>query len=108
MAQWLEKFTDNLKDILDYPPYLIFVFVGSVLMMVSLATKDFYEQMWIFLLYSFGGALWRYIEKDLNSGIKKILKEKRAKNISHLIIIIVYHTGNIGLFFVLLHYLKLI
>lgn len=108
MEKLLDKFIDNLKDILGHPPYLIFVFIGSVLMTISLVTRIFYEQMWIFLLYSFCGVLWRYIEKDLDGGIKKILSEERYKNISHLVIIIIYHIGNISLFFALLYYLKFV
>jgi len=107
-TQWLEKFINGLKEVLDKPPYLIFVFIGSVLLIISIIYNSYFYEIWIFFLYSVCGSIWRYFEKDIDSGIKKIIKKEENKKISHLFIIIIYHIGNIGLFLALLYYSKLI
>lgn len=105
-TKYLDKFTQNLKEVLDKPPYLVFVFVGAVFMIISLLSKNYFDQIWIFFLYSAMGAVWRYIEKDL---IGNTFTEgfKTKENFKRFIIL-VYHIGNIALLIALLHYLKLI
>lgn len=107
MSNWISNFIYNLKEILGKPPYLIFVFISAVFVVVSMIWNRNFSQVWIFFLYSIVGAVWRYIEKDVDSGISKIIKEDKAK-ISHLIIISIYHVGNIILLVVLIRYLYLI
>ena len=86
---------------LEKPPYLIFVFISAVFVTISLVTKYNFEKMWIFFLYSVGGTIWRYAEKDIISPLKKSPTSK-------VLIRIVYHLGNFGLFIALLHYLNFI
>jgi|GEM_PF-6387316 len=107
MTIWLEKFIVLLEKLILYPPYLIFIFVGAPILMISLIMKSWTEPIGIFFLYSAAGSVWRYIEKDLDHGIGKVLKEEgRSRDISHLIVISIYHIGNLGLFLALLYYLK--
>lgn len=103
---WFEKFIILLEKLILYPPYLIFIFVSAPILMISLIMKSWTEPIGIFFLYSAAGGVWRYIEKDLDHGIGKILKGEKSRDISHLVVISVYHIGNLGLFFMLLHYLK--
>lgn len=102
MSEWFKSFIDSLERLIEKPPYLIFFFTGSVFVIISLITKYNFEKMLVFLLYSVGGIIWRYAEKDM----VRPLKEKYPK--SEFWIRAVYHLGNFALFIALLHYLKLI
>lgn len=106
--KWLEKFIDNLKVILKEPPYEIFIFVGSIILIISIIFKRYFDQFFVIFLYSIAGSIWRYISKDIDSGIQKLFKRDEHKNISHLVVITIYHIGNISLLLLLFHYLKLI
>lgn len=99
--KWLEKFISQLAKLLKEPPYLVFLFVGAVLVVVSVVFGRYFEQIWIFFLYSTGGTVWRYIERDVR---KNVLKTERFKTAS----IVVYHAGNVGFFLALLNYLTVI
>lgn len=106
-TKWLEKFIDNLARILRQPPYLLFIFIGGIFVIITLITQKNFEQTWIFFLYSVGGTIWRYAERDFlrESGENKVKIYKwsvRWKLITHII----YHIGNISLFLFLLHYLR--
>jgi hypothetical protein len=93
-------------------------------MLISLTTGNYFDRIFIFFLYLVIGSLWRYIEKDMDGGIKKYIENRKKKlnltqdecerenkrkhSITHLIIIIIYHLGNLCLFFALLYYLRLL
>jgi hypothetical protein len=97
MSEWFKGFIESLERLIEKPPYLLFVFIGAVLVIISLITKYNLEKTWIFFLYSVGGTIWRYIEKDFQTPLKKY----------DLWIRVVYHIGNLILFIVLLNYLGL-
>lgn len=99
--QWFEKFIDNLANLLKEPPYLLFLFIGAVVVFVSILSNRYFDQVWIFFLYSIGGTIWRYIERDF---LKNVFKTEKQKTVS----IIVYHLGNLVLFFLLLKYLNIV
>lgn len=99
--KWLEKFIDNLAKLLKEPPYLVFLFIGAILVFVSIFSNRYFEQVWLFFLYSIIGTIWRYIEKDIYKNVFTTEKEKS-------IVITIYHLGNIFLFFCLISYLDLI
>lgn len=61
----LQKYMGILKDILGHPPYLVFVFVTSVFMVVSMVTQHYYDQSLILFVYSVFGAVWRHVVKDI-------------------------------------------
>ena len=98
---------DILKEILLWPCYLVFVFIGAILLIISLFTNNYIEQIWIFFIYSITGLVWRYIEKDIDSGIQEIIAEDKNKKISHLVVIVIYHLGNIALLLSLLYYINI-
>ena len=95
------------RKLLEYPPYLIFVFIGLIFVFVSLIWDNNFYQVWIFLLYAVFGSIWRYIEKDMMSGIQKLIKEEKNMNIANLSVISIYHIGNLVLLFALFKFLKL-
>jgi len=99
------KTMEELRKILEYPPYLIFLFVSAIFVVVSIIEKIYFDQIFIFFLYSVFGSVWRYIEKDMLSGIQKVTKEE-SKNKLNLTVISIYHIGNLGLLVALFHYLK--
>lgn len=105
MGNWFEKFIQNLSNILLLPCYLIFIYVSPILLIISLVTKNFFNQIWIFFLYTLAGSVWRYIEKDMDHGIQKVVKEEK-KDVARLYLISIYHLGNILLFiaFILILY----
>lgn len=98
---------DIIKEILLWPPYLIFVFVSSVFLAISFISTKYFDKAWAFFIYSVFGSVWRYIEKDVDHGIQKIIKTPENKDISHLVIISIYHLGNIALLIALIYYLKI-
>ena len=102
MSTWFKSFIDSLERLIEKPPYLIFVFIGAIFLVISLITKFGYEQSWIFLLYSIGGMIWRYAEKDLLHPIN----EKYPG--SEVCVRSIYHIGNFGLFIALVHYLNIL
>jgi len=109
VTNWLDNFIKSLERILDKPPYLIFFFSGSLLVMISLIMKSNFEKVWPFFIYAVAGTIIRYIERDFMSTIGKIEDPKnphipRFPN-AKIWIISVYHTLNIGLLVGLLLYL---
>ncbi len=98
MSTWFKSFIDSLERLLEKPPYLIFVFIGAVFVIISLISKHNFEKMWVFFLYSVVGTIWRYIERDFISPLKKY----------NLLVRIVYHLGNLGLLIALLYNLNFI
>src|SRR3989338_10734764 len=100
---WFGKFIDNLAGLLKEPPYLIFLFIGTIFVVVSLLSEKHFEQVWIFFFYSVVGTIWRYIERDLvgnsfTEGMKSTTKYKRT-------VIIIYHIVNTLLILILFRYL---
>ena len=77
--QGFEKFIDNLKNILKEPPYLIFLFVGAVFVSISILSNRYFEQVWLFFLYSIIGMIWRYGEKDIYKNVFTTKKQKGYK-----------------------------
>lgn len=100
-TEWFNSFINNLERLLEKPPYLIFVFISAVFVIISLIFKNYYEQTWVFFIYSISGTIWRYIERDFFRPLEKYINSK-------LWIIITYHIGNLVLLIGLLHYLKFI
>lgn len=100
--QWFEKFIDNLAKILNEPPYLLFVFISVIFVIIALLTQKNFESTWRFFLYAVAGTIWRYAERDL-LGISRDWNKKTLK----LIALTIYHLGNFALFFILLKYLNL-
>lgn len=99
--QWLEKFIDNLTKLLKEPPYLVFLFIGALLVFISILSNRHFEQVWLFFLYSVIGTMWRHIEKDVYANVF-------AKGRQKAVVVSIYHLGNIVLFLLLLNYLNMI
>ena len=99
-TEWFNSFINSLERLLDKPPYLIFVFIGAVFVVISLISRYSFEQTWVFFLYSVVGTVWRYIERDF----MRLLQDKHPD--SKLLVISIYHFGNITLLLVLFHYLN--
>jgi len=73
----LIEFMKHLKDLIKEPPYLMFYFVSSVLLMISLIWQEDY--FWLFLtllIYSMIGVVWRHATKDLRSRLKEKYPDK--------------------------------
>jgi len=84
---WLKSFVESLERLLDKPPYLIFVFISTIFVIISLITQHYFQESWSFFLYSVIGAVWRYIERDF----------LRPFGDQRILIISIYHLGNLGL-----------
>lgn len=101
MSGWLKSFIESLERLLDKPPYLIFVFIATIFVVISLITRYNFKETWIFFLYSVVGTILRYIERDFLRPLEKYQNSK-------LVIISIYHLANLGLLFALLKYLNII
>lgn len=101
LTDWIKNYINEISKLLEKPPYLVFLFISSIFVLVSLISQKNLETTWVFFLYSVGGTMWRYIERDFFRPLENYPS-------SRLIIIILYHAGNIFLFWALLHYLNFI
>ena len=72
-----EKFIEYLAKLLKEPPYLLFIVIGAVFVVTSLTSQRNFNQTWIFFLYSVGGTILRYIERDIR---KKHIKIRMAED----------------------------
>lgn len=97
----MEKFIEYLANLLKKePPYLIFLLISSVLVLLSIMFDRYFDQTWIFLLYSIGGTIWRHAEKDVRNNV---LTSKSIKTVSLVIYQVVNLAGFIFLFTYLLN-----
>lgn len=103
IIQGFEKFIDNLAKILNEPPYHLFLFIGSVFVLIALISKWNFEPVWTYFIYATIGTIWRYAERDA-LGVARDTKNSYLKLSS----LVVYHIGNILLFLALLRYLRFI
>src|SRR5256885_11279824 len=99
MWKWLETFIKGLKEMIAGRPYLSYVYSSAVLVIVSLPTNRLFKYTWAFLIYSVVGAVWRYIEKDVDSQLsnwllEKYLQKKEKEELKlriKLVVVSVYH-----------------
>lgn len=101
-TEWIKNFIVSFERLIEKPPYLIFVFIGTIFVIVSLISQFSYKQTWAFLVYAVCGTIWRYAEKDLTNPLIKKYPD------SKLWIRAIYHIGNLALLIVFLHYLNFI
>jgi hypothetical protein len=115
MWKWLTTFIIELGKMISGPPYLAYLFISPILVIVSMLTNSFFEYTWTLLVFSLTGAMWRHIEKDVDSQLTKWLIEKylvtQKPNIEmlklrvKLIIVVIYQAVNILLLAGLIIYL---
>lgn len=86
----LEKFIDIFNNRFKDPPYFIFLFIGAVLAFISISFNKYFEQVWLFFLYSVLGILWRHCIKDLKNESKHILLYHIVNIIITLILISIF------------------
>lgn len=98
-TKWLEDFINTLERLLDKPPYLLFVFISSVFVIITLLTHINFEQTWAFFIYSAVGTVWRYMERDFIRPMDKL-------KFGNTLLRIIYHIGNLGLLTGLIYYLN--
>ena len=71
------EFMEHLKDLIKEPPYLMFYFISSILLIISLIWRENY--FWFFfilLIYSMVGVVWRHATKDLRGKLKEKYPDK--------------------------------
>lgn len=74
------EFMRHLKDLIKEPPYLMFYFVSSVFLMISLIWREnYFVSFFILLIYSTIGVVWRHATKDLRGRLKEKYPEKFDK-----------------------------
>lgn len=94
------EFMRILKELIKEPPYLMFYFVSSVLLIVSLIWREgYFYYFLILLLYSMVGVIWRHATKDFGGKLEKRYPDK-SKNINFWRVAI-YQLINIILIFIL-------
>lgn len=104
--KWLEKFISSLERALKQSPYLLFVFVSTVFVAISLIFGFRLKQTWAFFLYAVAGTIWRYVEHDIEHRLKKDFKDIGYYRILRLAITTIYQVGNLMLLAALLYYLR--
>lgn len=111
IKEFMKEFMDNLMELFDKPPYLMFFFVSSVFLMVSLIWQGkYFEIFFILLIYSMFGVVWRHATKDVRGRIQESCKNNLEKfNKKNLLLTTVYQVINliliVALIIVLFHIL---
>ena len=105
---FLQTCVNHLKDIIDNPPYLVFLFIGFVLSIISFFwQKDYIVFSFVILIYSIIGNVWRHATKDVRGRIKEFYKESPKKfNKINLWLTTIYQLINILLVILLVIILK--
>jgi flagellar biosynthesis protein FlhB len=78
-SNWLKAFMDHLRDLLKGPPYLVFFFASTVIIIFNLFRPiHFYTFLAIFL-YSIFGVVWRHAVKDIRGRFKELYPNNYLK-----------------------------
>lgn len=79
-TDFIIEFMKHLKDLIKEPPYLMFYFVSSTLLIISLIWRENYFGFFsILLIYSMVGVVWRHTTKDLRGRLKERYPDKFNK-----------------------------
>lgn len=71
-TNFIIEFMKHLKDLIKEPPYLMFYFVSSILLIISLIWREnYFGFFFILLIYSMVGVVWRHATKDLRGRLKE-------------------------------------
>ena len=100
--EWLSVFMDHLRNIIEKPPYIIFIFISPILLIIVLFWWHEYVKFFlVFFLYSVFGVVWRHFIKDIRGRIKKLYSIKKFNKIN-LYLTVIYQLGNFLLVIILL------
>ncbi len=78
-SNWLKAFMDNLRDLIKGPPYLVFFFVSTILLILSLLRPKYFYTFLAVFLYSLLGVVWRHAVKDIRGWIKDVYPDNSLK-----------------------------
>jgi len=73
----LNEFMNHLITIIEKPPYLIFIFVSPVLLIITLIWQKYFNLFFIFFIYSVVGIIFRHAVKDFRSRLEKVFDSKK-------------------------------
>jgi hypothetical protein len=71
MFNWLEVFINKLSGLLKEAPYLLLIFVSSLLLIVSILQQKYFEIFLRIFLFSVFGVIWRHAIKDLRGRLNE-------------------------------------
>lgn len=99
------EFMKHLKDLIKEPPYLMFYFVSSVFLIISLIWREDYIRIFLTLLiYSMIGVVWRHATKDLRGRLKE--RYPVNFNTNNLWLTTIYQLVNLTLIIILIIVLR--
>ena len=76
-TDFIIEFMKHLKDLIKEPPYLMFYFVSSILLIISLIWREnYFGFFFILLIYSMAGVVWRHATKDLRGRLEERYQDK--------------------------------
>lgn len=78
-SDWLKTFMDHLRDLITGPPYLVFFFVSTILLIISLFRSEYLYTILAVFLYSIFGVVWRHAVKDIRGWIENVYKDNFQK-----------------------------
>jgi len=104
----LKEFMNHLRGLIKEPPYLMFIFISSTLLIVSLIWQENYIRSFLILLiYSMAGVVWRHAIKDFRGRIKELYDKTPEKfNKINLWLTGIYQLINLVLVIILVIVLK--
>jgi len=75
-TNFIIEFMKHLKDLIKEPPYLMFYFVSSILLIISLIWREnYFKFFFILLIYSMVGVVLRHAVKDFRGRIKELYEK---------------------------------
>ena len=99
-SNWLNAFMEHLRDLIKEPPYLVFFFVSTILLILSLFRPKYFYTFLAVFLYSLFGVVWRHAVKDIRSWIKMVYQAKFLK--INFLLTVIYQLVNLIAVFVLI------
>ena len=92
-SDWLTGFMDHLRSLIKEPPYLVFFFVATILLIVNSLCPTYFYTFLAFFLYSSFGVIWRHAVKDIRSRLKEAYPSSHTKK--DLCLTLAYHLINL-------------
>jgi len=92
-SDWLKAFMDHLRGLIKGPPYLVFFFVSTILLIINSLHPIYFHTFLAIFLYSIFGVIWRHAVKDIRGRLKEAYPNNFSK--TNLWLTSAYHFINL-------------
>lgn len=78
-TDWFKTFIDHLRSLVKEAPYMIFIFISPIFLLIGLIWQKYFYLFVVFFLYSVVGIIWRHAVKDFRGRIKEVYEKLPEK-----------------------------